>query len=222
MSNIYESEAVMRTQSGSMHPGGLRLTDRAARLADLRVGMRCADIGCGSGASAAFLTEKYTLAVVGLDISGALIDIGLKNNPGLNLLRWDGQSLPFEDSSLDAAFFECTLSVLGNAPSMLAHCAKALKPSGAVIISDVYARCRAGSGSLSLYTAGELTAALTTAGFDVIISEDHTPALRNFAAELREKSETEYDVGCFFGAACDLKNFRLSDLGYMLVIARKI
>ncbi len=221
MTNIYEADSFAHMPDGSMHPGGLRLTDRAVRLAGLQEGMRVADIGCGTGVTAAFLAGKYKLNVVGLEISGALIDVGLKNNLGLNLIRWDCGILPFEDNSLDAILFECTLSVLGNTQGILAQCAKALKRSGAVIVSDVYAKTTATNGKNTPLTAGMLEGLLSNAGFDININEDHTAALRTFAAEVVESSGATRDLGPFFGASCDLAGIRLSDLGYQLIIAKK-
>lgn len=204
-----------------MHPGGLRLTDRAVRLAGLREGMRAADIGCGTGVTAAFLAGKYKLNVVGLEISGALIDIGLKNNPGLNLIHWDCGTFPFEDNSLDAILFECTLSVIGNTPNVLAQCVKALKRTGALIISDVCARNNVKNGNNAPLTLGMLEKLLFNAGFEISINEDHTPALRTYAAELIENCGNTTDIGQFLGACCDNSGLRLSDIGYTLIIARK-
>lgn len=230
MSSVYESEVLIQAHGGSMHPGGLRLTDRAARLAALREGMRVADIGCGTGATALFLTGKYKLQVVGLEISGALIDIGLKKSPGLNLIRWDCASLPFEDNSLDAILFECTLSLLGDTRHILAQCAKALKKTGAVIISDIYYKHPTRPEALRI--TDNLPETLAASGFDVIVREDHTAALRTYAAELRAKNDAgpnnavfdagAMDICSFLGASGDCKDARLSELGYMLTIARII
>jgi ubiquinone/menaquinone biosynthesis C-methylase UbiE len=213
-----------------MHPGGLRLTDRAVRLAALKAGMHAADIGCGTGATSVFLREKHNLNVVGLEISETLIDIGLKNHPGLNLIRWDCQTLPFEPHSLDAIFFECTLSLLGDVRQILTQTLKALKNSGSLIISDVCAKRRVGTGDPLLLTSGELAEVLADSGFDIIAHADHTAALRTYAAELWGKTvdatdaaavNGTFDAGCFFGGTCDISGVRFSDLGYTLIIARK-
>ena len=125
MGTVYETDLLIKAHHGSMHPGGLRLTDRAVRLAGLTEGMHVADIGCGTGATAAFLKEKYRFSMVGLDSSDTLVAYGLKNHPGLNLIRWDGGTLPFEDGNR-TLLFECT-SIIGNTRQTLAQAAKALK-----------------------------------------------------------------------------------------------
>ncbi len=222
MGTIYESELLVKTHHGSMHPGGLRLSARAARLAKLKEGMCVADIGCGTGVTAAFLRDKFKLNMIGLDRSDKLIHIGLTSWPGLNLIRWSGETLPFEQNCLDAVFFECTLSVIGGINQMLASCAKALKSTGTVIISDVYAKERLNTDSKPLLTVEEYKGALTDAGFDIIVQEDHTAALRTYIAGLRENNRNSLDTCSFFRTSGNLENIRLSELGYMLIIARKI
>lgn len=223
MWNIYESEAFAQMPDGSMHPGGLRLTDRAVRLAGLDAGMHVADIGCGTGVTAAFLSGKHKLNVIGLELSGALIDIGLRNNPGLKLIRWDCETISLEDDSLDAIMFECSLSVIGNTKSILAQCAKALKKSGVIIISDVCVNQGDFKGGKKMpLTSATLMQQLAVSGFDVIVHEDHTAALRTYMAELKEKNGNEFDACALFGGSCNIEGIRPSDFGYMLMIARKI
>jgi ubiquinone/menaquinone biosynthesis C-methylase UbiE len=225
MGTVYETDLLIKAHHGSMHPGGLRLTDRAVRLAGLTEGMHVADIGCGTGATAAFLKEKYRFSMVGLDSSDTLVAYGLKNHPGLNLIRWDGRTLPFEDGSLDALLFECTLSIIGNTRQTLAQAAKALKDAGIVIISDVYPkRCKRciSTGEAHPPTAAELAGTLADTGYKIVVQEDHTAALRTYAAELWEKNEGGLDVCSFFGLSCQSEGVRLSGLEYILTIARKI
>jgi hypothetical protein len=122
---------------------------------------------------------------------------------------------------------------MNNARPILAQCAKALKPSGVIIVSDVCLKRRAETETCDrgLLTPEELTKSLTLPGFEVVVSEDHTPALRTYAAELLAEAAFSADGGpvknqvfnlsCLFSASCDLNGLRLSDLGYILIIARK-
>jgi arsenite methyltransferase len=217
MNNIYESEAFASMPEGSMHPGGLRLTDRAARLAGLSAGMTAADLGCGSGASAAYLASKYQLDMTGLDKSQELLDAGLSRYPGLKLVRWGGGALPFGDGTLDAVFIECFLSVIGDAEDILRQCARVLRKSGALIVSDVVIK-RAAADS-PLCTAQGFARQIQKAGFDVIVIEDHTDALRTFIAELRTRDGDCCGGALFGGRLTSLP--RLPELGYTLFIARK-
>lgn len=219
MTNIYESEVFSFLNDHSMHPGGLRLTDRAIRLAGLHKGMKVADIGCGAGTTPAYLTWKYGLIMTGLDISEPLIRIGLSKNPGLNLIHWGCKTVPFDSQSLDAALFECSFSVMGYNEKMLDECADALRTNGKMIISDLFTKENAHTPSMPP-TFQWLESRLVEAGFNIDVSEDHTPALITYAAELSEK----------FGGACKASRFtcnrfaggfKMTDHCYRLIIAQK-
>ena len=116
MGTVYETDLLIKAHHGSMHPGGLRLTDRAVRLAGLTEGMH-ADISCRTGATAAFLKEKYRFSTV---FGRSLVAYGLKP-PRPNLSA--GTNLPFEDGSL-TRFFLNALSIIGNTRQTLAQASK--------------------------------------------------------------------------------------------------
>lgn len=222
MKNVYESEAFAQLPDRSMHPGGLRLTDRAVRLAALQAGSRVADIGCGSGATCAYLADKYQLNTVGFEISAELVAAGMKQHPGQQLIRWDCQALPFEEDCLDTIIFECTLSVIGKAEQVINDCAKALKPSGTVIISDVFIKQERAATNDLLFSVTAFEGLLQNAGLSVILTEDHTSALRTFTSELKALTPDGFDAGMFFSSCPIADGVLLSELGYYLIIARKI
>jgi ubiquinone/menaquinone biosynthesis C-methylase UbiE len=223
--NIYESDLLHEMQGGSMHPGGLRLTSRAAKLADLKSGMHVVDIGCGIGATSAHLKKKLGLNVVGLELSDELVNIGLKKYSGLKLIRWDCGQIPLEDGSIDAILAECSLSVIGNTESVLRQCHHALKASGVMIITDI---CMKTGNDGPPYTQEGLLKCVQDAGFEVYLKEDHTQALRTYYAELVEHGVVE--AGGKPGDCTFMNNHvkkgggltRLTDLEYWLIIARKI
>ncbi|MDR0838155.1 MAG: methyltransferase domain-containing protein [Oscillospiraceae bacterium] len=100
------------------HPGGLRLTERAVRLAELQSGAKILDVGCGDGDSAEFLRARGFAAV------------GIAEN---------AENLPFADAEFDCVMFECVLSVVDDAPRALSEARRVLAPNGKLIVSDVFA-----------------------------------------------------------------------------------
>jgi SAM-dependent methyltransferase len=221
--NPYESEALLNLPDGSMHPGGLRLTARAARLAGLHAGMAVADIGCGTGASAEYLSRIYRLTAVGLDISQELIGLGLAQRPGVNLVHGNGERLPFARVSLDAILAECSLSLLQDLEHTLAQCYEALRPGGSLIVTDIYARKSLADGTpqASPRTQADLVAMITQAAFEIAVVEDHTPALRTFVALLAEQCGGLDKTRSLFCTSPGRTDIKLSELGYVLIVAKK-
>jgi ubiquinone/menaquinone biosynthesis C-methylase UbiE len=152
-----------------MHPGGLRLTDRAARLAGIFPGARALDLGCGDGATASLLTEKFSAEVTGVDLTAR----------GGDFVRADIAALPFEDDSFDFVFLECVLSVTDDPARVLSEARRVLRGGGKLILSDVYAKTPGGAP----WDGDTLRRLVADAGFSLALSEDHTPALVTFAAE---------------------------------------
>lgn len=222
MANVYETELFFSLPDASMHPGGLRLTARAARLAGLAPGMTVADIGCGAGATAAYLQEAFGARVTGLDVSEKLIARGRLAHPGVRFLRWNGPALPFEDASLDAAFCECAFSLIGKPEALSREVFRTLRPGGVFVLSEV---CRApGVPHKGLFTEEALAGLLEGAGFAIAHREDQTQALRTFAAQLRALGSPEalgaLLCGCLHTDE-EAPSPRLRDLTYLLLIARK-
>jgi ubiquinone/menaquinone biosynthesis C-methylase UbiE len=166
-----------------MHPGGLRLTERAARLCGLAPGDSLIDVGCGQGASVGFLRDNLGLRAVGIDM--------------------DAAGLPYPDGIFDAAMFECVLSVLPDAGAALREARRVVRAGGRLIVSDVYHK-DAGTP----WSADGLRTIVESAGFGVIVSEDHTPALVTYRAE--RYAAGERTSGC-----------APRGLGYILLIAAR-
>lgn len=99
------------------------------------------DYGCGYGRVChKFLNASYT-NIIGVDISKKMIERGLNINPDMNLLHFDGDTIPQDDESVDL----CTLmAVLTCIPtdetqiSILDEIYRVLKPGGILYISDIY------------------------------------------------------------------------------------
>lgn len=164
MSNIYENDVLIEAMGGALHPGGLRLTSRAARLAGIARGMSVLDIGCGAGASLEYLSHELGVIPYGIDISDKLLGIAKGRVPGADLTVCDAAGLPFEDETFDAVICECTLSLFKSLTSVYGEIYRVLKPAGRLIISDV-----------------RLT---MPPGFETINIEEHKAAFVTYIAEM--------------------------------------
>jgi len=93
------------------------------------------DFGCGTGLVTQVLSDKGYPAV-GVDISEKLLTYGKSVRPGLNLLKIDGEKLPFEDG----AFARIMVYVVFNyveddraLAHLLAEMNRVLQPDGKIV-----------------------------------------------------------------------------------------
>ena len=157
----------------SMHPGGLRLTDRAARLAGISPDMALLDIGCGDGASLEFLARKFGVAPYGIDISEKQISAAAKRLRMAVFTVDNAAQVPYEDEFFDAVICECVLSLVENPMPVIREMRRVLRPDGTLIVSDV-----CGENDFR-----DIQTMFTDAGFDVTNLEEHKAALITYAAE---------------------------------------
>lgn len=224
---LYENPKLRAMGGGLIRPGGLELTQRALAASGLPPGARLLDIGCGTGAALRYLGE-CGFRTVGIDPSLPLLAEGRAKNPGLSLTGAAGTMLPFCDRCLDAVLAECSLSVMDDAKKALKECFRVLDRGGLLLAHDVYLRnpCAA-DGLRGLELKSCLTGAVsreewlerfTSCGFEVLLWEDHSRALKEFAARLifeHGPLETLWDCPAPAGSA-----LFSAKPGYFLAMAR--
>ena len=71
--DLYASELARLILGDSLHPGGLRATNRLGRAMGLQAGWRVLDVACGLGVSAAALSRVFRCQVVGLELGAATL-----------------------------------------------------------------------------------------------------------------------------------------------------
>ncbi len=224
----YESPGVRAVTGETIRPGGLALTERAARLCGLGVGERVLDVGCGAGATAAFLQERFQVTAVGIDSSALLLTDARKVHAALPLVRGDGTSLPLAAGCFGAVFCECALSLMADQRKALAECRRVLRSGGHLVVADLYWRseglpdrparpesrgCLAGA-----LPRRRLETRVAAAGFDLCLWEDHSPHLKMLAARMVWDGLRLQDV---WGAACRPGYGGSGRPGYGLLVARK-
>lgn len=191
---MYERMAVSIGADGCLRPGGMALTHRALACCSFLPGARVLDIGCGMGGTLAYLIKDHELNAFGIDPSLTILGLGHARNATLPLAAADGIALPFGDAVWDGVLAECSLSLASDARRMLGECRRVLREQGWLVLSDVYLReaganaqvrslpascCLAGA-----MTREELFETLAACGFHNIRWEDHSAALKTFAAQL--------------------------------------
>ena len=206
-------KAVLRDAAGNtLRPGGFTLTDRAMTLTGLQANAKVLDIGCGLGATVEYLRTKYQLKTCGMDYSARQLAEAPAELP---LARADGSALPFADSSFDAIFCECVLSVMPDQEKTISEFKRVLKRDGKMIISDLYRRgsgqiqCLDGSCANSPLYLGRIEQILKENGLHISAIEDYSRLLVELAAKLVFAGEKPLSAG---QNCCDRP-------GYMLMIA---
>ena len=102
---------------------------------------RCLEIGCGQGALARLLVERYDARMIASDYDPAQVALArerLADIEGQVEFRVvDGREMPFEDAQFDAVFsFGVLHHVPGGWRQVLAETARVLKPSGWFVFTD--------------------------------------------------------------------------------------
>ena len=206
--------------SDMLRPGGMKITESALREIMLIPNSRVLDVGCGGGATVSYLRE------LGYNAFG--VDITLPPGAPQELICADATALPFDSGTMDAVFFECSLSKIVAPEAALREAQRVLKPGGALVVSDMFTR-----GAACEFTGilgriepwKELCARIESQGFALQHFEEYPDALATFWGQLvfdHGLSEaTELICGCAnttsltFGSVNALKS---KDNSYFLAV----
>ncbi|MDQ2744450.1 MAG: methyltransferase domain-containing protein [Chloroflexota bacterium] len=248
---LYASDWAKLLLGESFHPGGLRTTDRLARLLDIDATHTILDVACGQGTSALYLARTFGCRVVGIDLSEENIAIAARAawDAGLaDLVSFrvgDGEAIPVEDASVDALICECAFCTFPSKERAAAEFARVLRLGGVVGLSDLtlagdlpaaldgllaWIACVADARPVDEYVAY-----LADAGFVDSIVEEHDEALSEMVASTRQKllgaeilvklagqPQSGFDLGEAVSLARAVeKAVRAGRLGYALIVARQ-
>lgn len=197
-------------------PGGLKMTDRLIDLAGLsrECALRAADIGCGEGASVAYLRSRCPL----WEISGIDPDPAVRTKDMIE--TGEAEHLPFPDKCMDALLMECSFSKTQDPIQALKEAFRVLKPDGKLLISDMYARkqeysCEGMLGRLD--SCKTIRHRLWQAGFAVLEMADASDTLADLICQwiMDGKGEDLYER---LGA--DRPTLKKAGCGYYLCVAQ--
>jgi ubiquinone/menaquinone biosynthesis C-methylase UbiE len=110
-------------------------------LGDRLIGARLCDVACGEGYLSRFLGQLGPQEVVGVDISGALIDVAIQRRDGANLSYRvdDAQHLrTFSDASIDVAVSQLAIMDIPDHQAMFRSVRRVLRTGGAFVFSVLH------------------------------------------------------------------------------------
>lgn len=141
--DLYQSDLARLVFGDSLHPGGLALTNRLARLMDLRPDDWVVDLASGRGSSALAVSRVFHCNVVGVEFGAAAVAQARISSlepppaPRAMFLRGDAECPPLRPGSLDAVFCECSMSLFMDKSAAVRGIARLLRPGGKFGLSDV-------------------------------------------------------------------------------------
>jgi ubiquinone/menaquinone biosynthesis C-methylase UbiE len=114
--------------------------ERLLKLMDFKAGQKYLDVGCGNGAAAIHLAQKYYLDVTGIDVDPDQIRLAEEESQGLDKARFltiNGTRLPFEDGQFDIVFTNKVTHHIPNWREAMAEMMRIIKAGGYFIYSDL-------------------------------------------------------------------------------------
>jgi arsenite methyltransferase len=125
------------------HMGGLSATEELVELCHISAGTYVLDVGCGVGATACYIAQRYGCRVVGVDISERMIE-GAKQRAGRDDVEdqvefrvADAQDLPFEDALFDAVLVESVIAFIQEKERVIGEVARVAKQGAYVGLNEV-------------------------------------------------------------------------------------
>lgn len=125
------------------------LTERMIEAADLQPGhgspLRVLDVGCGSGAPACELAQRFGVEVVGITTSAVGVRAARHRaaDRGLDRVTFeerDGTDNRFPDGSFDRVWVLESSHLMRDREALVAECARVLRPGGRLVLCDLIRR----------------------------------------------------------------------------------
>ena len=200
VASIYETDTFKSFFDEILHPGGLKLTQKVAEIAEIQSGCKILDIASGNGLGGLFIAQTYDCNIVGIDISRqkVLSAQGYAKSRKLtgksDFILSDAEDLPFRDQCFDAVISECSFSILPNKRRGAEEIYRVLKPQGKVVVTDIIVKkdeSKSAGKDVCEYPEiallpclkgaaceGEYVEIFENVGFNQPYIEDHTVALK--------------------------------------------
>lgn len=207
--NVYETDFWLNEET--KRPGGLELTEKLTRK--IEFGSSILDVGCGDGATVAFLLSKGFEAW-GTDISEVMIERAENRVPKASFIVSDSLNLPFKNNSFDGVICECTMSVIEEPLMVLNEINRILKEGGCFLLSDLYLK-KESSQDGRLWDVATWVEVLIKEGFRIESVADRKKELDAFYMKALWDGTKEHLKSCIPEGYC------AKDIGYFSLIGRK-
>ena len=124
------------------HMGGVQATEELVDLCHIGEGSYVLDVGCGAGATAAYLVRQHGCRVVGVDILPRMIERaretavreGVEDKTEFRVA--DAQDLPFDDGVFDAVITESVAAFPEDKQAAANEYARVTRPGGYVGLNE--------------------------------------------------------------------------------------
>jgi arsenite methyltransferase len=192
--NLYESPVLRAVTGPTLRPGGLDLTRRALSFCAFSAAGPVLDVGCGEGATTAFLAHDRGFPAIGLDLSTEMLRSARQQNKGLKLIRARAEAIPIAEASMQGVFCECVLSLLPDPLAGLKEFHRLLSPGGYLILTDIYSRTNQTDPFLrripintclkGAVSQAEIEGMVREGGFNQLLWEDHSESLKQWMGQM--------------------------------------
>lgn len=124
------------------HLGGVEATEELATLCHIAAGCYVLDVGCGAGATPAYLVKTYSCRVAGVDISQRMVERARETARREGVVDdaefWvaDAQDLPFDDDTFDAVITESAAAFPEDKQRAIGELVRVAKPGGYVGLNE--------------------------------------------------------------------------------------
>jgi len=181
------------------HIGGMASTEELIEACYIDEGKYVLDVGCGVGSTPCCLARTYRCHVVGVDITGGMIDRANERaaKEGLqDLVEFrvaDARDLPFHDAVFDVVMVESVIALVADKQKAVHELVRAAKPGGYVGLNestwvkgppqktiDFFARAL--GSNLQILTADGWQELLVEAGLKDVTANAHSITYRSEAS----------------------------------------
>lgn len=198
--------------------GGLDLVNDIIEIYKVDEGIKVLDVGCGSGYSVNYLSERGFDAT-GIDYSEDMINLGKERYKDINIKVMDANNLDFPENYFDLILFECSLSVMKSPEKILTSCKKLLKKTGLILLSDFFFKNT--DIDDDTYTLNYWNKVFSTLDFQIINFQDKSKEWKSYLGM------TLWEYGELSGLLRGNQNEKISndilkkETGYFSVILKK-